>query len=78
MNIANEITYISTDDHRQVIPWVRIKDRQGNVTEFYDRNRPLSPEKLLRQTNAAWIASIVIIVPRTFISRRISPWIRLS
>jgi len=46
MNIANEITFISTDDHRQVIPWVRIKDRQGNVTEYYDRNRPLSPEQI--------------------------------
>src|SRR5205814_128136 len=37
MNIANEVTYISTDDHRQVIPWVRIKDRQGRVTEYFDR-----------------------------------------
>ncbi|HKP47799.1 MAG TPA: NapC/NirT family cytochrome c [Pyrinomonadaceae bacterium] len=46
MNIANEITYVSTDDHRQVIPWVRIKDRQGNVTEYYDRNRPLSAEQI--------------------------------
>ncbi|MFS8084866.1 MAG: NapC/NirT family cytochrome c [Acidobacteriota bacterium] len=46
MNIANEITYVSTDDHRQVIPWVRIKDRQGNVTEYVDRTRPLSPDKL--------------------------------
>lgn len=46
MNIANEITYVSTDDHRQIIPWVRIKDRQGNVTEFYDRNRPLTPEQI--------------------------------
>jgi hypothetical protein len=46
MNIANEITYIATDDHRQVIPWVRIKDRQGNVTEFYDRTRPLTPDQI--------------------------------
>ena len=46
MNIANEITYISTDDHRQVIPWIRIKDRQGNVTEYSDRNRPLEPEQI--------------------------------
>jgi nitrate/TMAO reductase-like tetraheme cytochrome c subunit len=46
MNIANEITYISTDDHRQVIPWVRIKDRQGNVTEFFDRTRPLAPNQI--------------------------------
>jgi len=45
MNIANEITYISTDAQRQVIPWVRIKDRQGNVTEYVDRSRPLSPDQ---------------------------------
>jgi hypothetical protein len=31
MNIANEITYIATDEHRQVIPWVRSKDPNGNV-----------------------------------------------
>ena len=46
MNIANEITYISTDSQRQVIPWVRVKDRQGNVTEYYDRNRPLTPDQI--------------------------------
>ncbi len=46
MNIANEVTYVSTDEQRQVIPWVRIKDRQGNITEYYDRNRPLSPEQI--------------------------------
>src|SRR6185436_11287064 len=46
MNIANEITYVSIDDHRQVIPWVRIKDKQGKVTEFYDRNRPWTPEQV--------------------------------
>src|ERR1043166_948394 len=46
MNIGNEVTYISIDDHRQVIPWVRIKDRMGNVTEYYDRNRPLTPDQI--------------------------------
>src|SRR5438132_6132677 len=46
MNIANEVTYVSIDDHRQVIPWVRIKDRQGNVTEYYDRTRPLTPDQI--------------------------------
>ena len=46
MNIANEVTYINTDDQRQVIPWVRIKDRQGNVTDYYDRNRRLTPEQI--------------------------------
>jgi len=46
MNIANEVNYISTDEHRQVIPWVRIKDKQGNVTEYYDRNRSRTPEQI--------------------------------
>jgi hypothetical protein len=46
MNIANEITFIASDEHRQVIPWVRVKDRQGNVTEYTDRNRPPTSEQL--------------------------------
>src|SRR5262249_32998866 len=31
MNIANEISFISTDEQRQVVPWVRMKDQQGHV-----------------------------------------------
>jgi len=46
MNIANDIEYISSDDQRQVIPWVKIKDANGNVTEFFDRNRPPTPEQI--------------------------------
>jgi hypothetical protein len=46
MNIANDVSYISIDDHRQQIPWVRIKDHKGNVTEYYDRARPLSPQQI--------------------------------
>ena len=46
MNIANTLEYISTDGQRQVIPWIRIKDRQGNVTEYVDRNRPLTAEQI--------------------------------
>src|SRR6476620_5317455 len=46
MNIANEITYVSIDDRRQVIPWVQIKDREGRVTEYFDRNRPLTPDQI--------------------------------
>ena len=34
MNIANEIEYIATDDKRQVIPYVRVRDRAGNVREY--------------------------------------------
>ena len=46
MNIANSLEYISTDGHRQVIPWIKVRDRQGNVTEYYDRLRPLTPEQI--------------------------------
>jgi nitrate/TMAO reductase-like tetraheme cytochrome c subunit len=34
MNIANEVTYVSSDPKHQSIPWVRIKDMQGRVTEY--------------------------------------------
>ncbi|HYN10884.1 MAG TPA: NapC/NirT family cytochrome c [Vicinamibacterales bacterium] len=34
MNLANEIEYIATDEKRLVIPWVRLKDRYGNVREY--------------------------------------------
>jgi hypothetical protein len=48
MNVANEITFISTDARRQVIPWIRVKDKQGNVTEYYDRNRPATSEQIAK------------------------------
>ena len=34
MNVANEVDYIATDDKRQVIPWVRVRDRAGVVREY--------------------------------------------
>jgi nitrate/TMAO reductase-like tetraheme cytochrome c subunit len=43
MNIANEITYISTDEHRQTIPWVRVKDSNGNITEYKTADFQMSP-----------------------------------
>jgi nitrate/TMAO reductase-like tetraheme cytochrome c subunit len=46
MNLANEITFIATDQQRQVIPWIRVKDRNGNVTEYFDRARPLNAEQI--------------------------------
>jgi hypothetical protein len=35
MNIANEIEYIATDKERQVIPYVRMRDRSGAVREYF-------------------------------------------
>jgi hypothetical protein len=34
MNLANEIEYIATDPERQVIPYVRLKDRSGRIREY--------------------------------------------
>ena len=34
MAIAYRVEYIASDDARQVIPWVRLTDRQGNVTVY--------------------------------------------
>ena len=46
MNIANTVDYVSTDHQRQVIPWVRIRDRNGNVVEYHDRNRRLTQQQI--------------------------------
>jgi len=46
MNIANTIDYFSIDEQRQQIPWVRIKDKQGNVREYFDRNRPVTAQQI--------------------------------
>jgi hypothetical protein len=34
MNVANRIEYVATDDKRQVIPWVQLTDRSGNVRVY--------------------------------------------
>ena len=46
MNINNEITYVATDEDRQNIPWVRLKDESGNVTEYTAKNAQLSPQQI--------------------------------
>jgi nitrate/TMAO reductase-like tetraheme cytochrome c subunit len=43
MNLGNEIEYIATDEHRQNIPWVRVKDGQGKVTEYTEDGAALTP-----------------------------------
>jgi hypothetical protein len=46
MNIANEVWYGAADRQRQKIPWVRIKDSQGRVTEYFDSTVSLTPEQM--------------------------------
>jgi nitrate/TMAO reductase-like tetraheme cytochrome c subunit len=38
MNVGNKVQYVATDEGRQVIPWVRVADTQGVVTEYRVRN----------------------------------------
>ena len=47
MNIANEVTYVATDDHRQKIPWVRIRNRNtGETTEYMAEDAKLTDAQL--------------------------------
>ncbi|MEO8257298.1 MAG: hypothetical protein ABI868_08135 [Acidobacteriota bacterium] len=44
MNVANEIEYIATDVERQVIPYVRVKERGGTVREYFAAG--VTPEQI--------------------------------
>ena len=49
-NIANDISYIATDKKRETIPWVRVVDKQGQVTEYQLTESPLSAEQIAKAT----------------------------
>src|SRR5688500_6045726 len=46
MNVANEITYVATDEKRQNIPWVRMKDPQGNITEYMAKEGAITQQQI--------------------------------
>ena len=46
MNLNNEVTFISADDKRQDIKWVRMKDQNGNVVEYSDKDTNFTPEQI--------------------------------
>jgi hypothetical protein len=46
MNISNEITYIATDEQRQVIPYIHVKDMQGRITEYASKDAPLTQDQI--------------------------------
>ncbi|MGB9241757.1 MAG: NapC/NirT family cytochrome c, partial [Candidatus Acidiferrales bacterium] len=50
MNINNEVWYVPTDRQRQKIAYVKIKDHQGRVTEFFAKDSPLKPEDIKKAT----------------------------
>ncbi len=46
MNIANKISYFATDEQRQVIPWVRMEDSKGNITDFMVKDNAPTHEQI--------------------------------
>lgn len=45
MNIANEVTFISTN-RRENIPWVRVKDSSGNTTDYVTKDSGLTVQQI--------------------------------
>lgn len=43
-HIENQVWFIATDELKQNIPWVRVVDQEGNVTDYVDIEADLSPE----------------------------------
>lgn len=46
MNLANEVTFVASDEQRQQIDWVRWKGRDGTVVEYTARDSRLTPEQI--------------------------------
>jgi len=42
MNINARVTYFASDEQRQVIPWVRMEDKNGKVTEYLAKDSGLT------------------------------------
>jgi nitrate/TMAO reductase-like tetraheme cytochrome c subunit len=50
VNAANEITYLATDEQRQNIAYIHVRDQQGRVTEYYAKDANLTKEKIAQAT----------------------------
>lgn len=48
MNIANKIEFVASDDQRQVIPYIRVQDPQGRVTEYYAKDSKLTKDQIAK------------------------------
>ncbi len=48
MNINNEVTYAATDPERMIIPWVKIKSRDGVERVYRSVDAAVSDEELLK------------------------------
>jgi len=48
MNITNRIDYVAGDEQRQVVPYVRVEDQQGRVTEYYAKDAKLTKDQIAK------------------------------
>ena len=46
MSVNNEVTYIASDDKRQVIPWVRVKRGNGQIVEYLAKEASLTSTQI--------------------------------
>lgn len=45
-HIENQVWYISEDELKQEIPWVRVVDKKGQVTDYVDVEANITPEQI--------------------------------
>jgi len=48
MNISNVISYVASDEQRQTIAYVHVKDPQGRVTEYYLKDSTMTKEQIAK------------------------------
>ncbi|HET6179123.1 MAG TPA: NapC/NirT family cytochrome c [Candidatus Sulfotelmatobacter sp.] len=48
MNISNKIDYVAADEKRQIIPYIRVEDMQGRVTEYYAKDSTLNKNQIAK------------------------------
>ncbi|MDH3492489.1 MAG: NapC/NirT family cytochrome c [Acidobacteriota bacterium] len=46
MNVANQVSYVATDDKRQDIAWVRFTESDGRIVDYTARDTTLTPEQI--------------------------------
>ncbi|REJ75522.1 MAG: cytochrome C [Acidobacteria bacterium] len=46
MNLANEVTYVSTDEKRQDIRWVQFRDINGNLTQYFREGSTFTEQQI--------------------------------
>jgi nitrate/TMAO reductase-like tetraheme cytochrome c subunit len=46
MAISNKVSFVATDKHQQVIPWVRVETADGRVTEYFSKDSSLDPKQI--------------------------------